>query len=273
MVARLEDLPVGMLHPCLLDNFQPGEDMVWIPRAGVGTADFFWVRGKFGEIVSRLAAGEIRASDLSSDNRAVLQLAGVLIDGRAGKFERPQRNLESAAMQFQDAGYAPVVGLVHPLHVAALRKYYRKLIRRGALKRGDSQSDRYIAHNERVAKLFHHQLTPAISAIVGEPVKPSYVYSASYQSGARLEKHVDREQCEFSLTFCLDYSPEPCVHTPWPLQLHTGASMVTVYQGLGDGLVYRGRVIPHSRETLPRGHTSTSVFFHYVREDFEGPLD
>jgi hypothetical protein len=275
IVARLEDLPVGMLHPSLLDNFQPGEDMVWIPRAGVAMTDFFWLRTKLGESISRLTAGEIRASDLSSDKRAVLQLAGVLIDGRgpAGNLEEQQQNLRSSAVQFQQRGYAPVAGLVHPLHVAALRKYYRKLIRRGALKRGDSQSDRYIAHNERVAKLFHHQLTPAISAIVGEAVKPSYVYAASYQSGARLEKHVDREQCEFSLTFCLDYSPEPCLHTPWPIELHTGSSVVTVYQGLGDGLVYRGRVIPHSRETLPRGHTSTSVFFHYVREDFEGPLD
>jgi hypothetical protein len=30
--------------------------------------------------------------------------------------------------------------------------------------------------------------------------------------------------------------------------------------------------LPHSREPLPEGHTSTSIFFHYVREDFVGSL-
>jgi hypothetical protein len=130
-----------------------------------------------------------------------------------------------------------------------------------------------VAHNESVARFFHHQLTAAVTAIVGEPVKPSYVYTASYQGGAKLERHTDREQCEFSITFCLDYSPEPPLATSWPLRLHPQSGMVTVYQAIGDALVYRGRDLPHSRETLCQGQTSTSIFFHYVPQSFSGPLD
>jgi hypothetical protein len=48
---------------------------------------------------------------------------------------------------------------------------------------------------------------------------------------------------------------------------------VTVFQAIGDALLYRGRELPHSRDALPEGHTSTSIFFHYVREDFAGSLD
>jgi hypothetical protein len=139
---------------------------------------------------------------------------------------------------------------------------------------GDEQSSlRYVAHNECVARYFHHQMTRAVAAIVGQPIKPSYVYLASYLGGAELKKHRDREQCEFSVTLCLDYSPEPKLATPWPIRLDTSEGTVTAYQALGDGLVYRGTKVPHYRDALAEGHTSTSIFFHYVAEDFSGPLN
>ena len=90
-------------------------------------------------------------------------------------------------------------------------------------------------------------------------------------SGAELKKHTDREQCEFSVTLCLDFSPEPKLATPWPIQLDTSAGTVAAYQALGDGLVYRGTRVPHYRCVAP-GHTSTSLFFHYVPVDFQDRL-
>ncbi len=119
----------------------------------------------------------------------------------------------------------------------------------------------------RSAELFHQR------DIVGEPVIPSYVYAASYLSGAVLKKHIDREQCEFSVTVCLDFSPEPRGETSWPIRLDTVHGTVTVYQELGDGLVYRGPRVPHYRDILPNGQTSTSIFFHYVPACFTGSLD
>lgn len=164
--------------------------------------------------------------------------------------------------------------MIHPFHVAALRRYYRHRVRTGGMVLGDGQSSRrYVAHNDGVARFFQHQLTAAMSAVAGEAVKPSYVYVASYQGGARLDVHTDRVQCEFSITFCLDYAPEPQLATPWPLKLHTKSGIVTVYQAIGDALLYRGRSVPHSRDTLRQGQTSTSIFFHYVREGFSGTLD
>jgi hypothetical protein len=175
---------------------------------------------------------------------------------------------------FRERGYAPASDLIHPFHIAALRRYYRQMIRSGAMELGDGQSSRrYVAHNDNVARFFHRQLAPTVAAIAGEPIKPSYVYVASYQPGAVLAKHTDREQCEFSITLCIDYSPEPVRETPWPLQLHTPSATVTVFQAIGDALLYRGCELPHSRGPLPAGHTSTSIFFHYVRESFDGPLD
>jgi hypothetical protein len=147
------------------------------------------------------------------------------------------------------------------------------MIRRGMIRLGDQQSSRrFVAHNESVARFFHHQIANTVSAIAGEAVKPSYVYLASYQSGAELKKHTDREQCEFSVTFCLDFSPEPRRETSWPIRLATSKAKVTVFQSLGDGLVYRGTRVPHYRDPLPANQTSTSIFFHYVPVNFAGPL-
>jgi len=108
---------------------------------------------------------------------------------------------------------------------------------------------------------------------VGEAIKPSYVYLGSYLSGAELKKHTDRKQCEFSVTLCLDFSPEPDLATSWPIRLDTLEGTVKVYQALGDGLVYQGTKMPHYRHRLAEGHTSTSIFFHYVPANFSGSLE
>jgi hypothetical protein len=55
--------------------------------------------------------------------------------------------------------------------------------------------------------------------------------------------------------------------------LQTSGGTVTVYQALGDGLAYRGTQLPHYRDRLGEGQTSTSIFFHYVTENFTGSLD
>jgi len=203
-------------------------------------------------------------------------MADILVsEGRngPGEVERGEMSKKAAAV-FREKGYAPLPGLIHPFHIAALRRYYRYLIRTGAIRLGDRQSARrYVAYNDPVARFFHQHITGTLSAVAGETLKPSYVYLASYLSGAELKKHVDREQCEFSITLCLDFSPEPALATPWPIQLETPTSKVAVCQSIGDGLAYRGTRLPHYRDKLGEGQTSTSIFFHYVAADFAGSLD
>jgi hypothetical protein len=181
--------------------------------------------------------------------------------------------LAEAARQYQERGYTVVANLIHPFQLSWLRRHYRRLVRMRQLPLGDGQSSRrYWAHNETIAAWFHRQLTPIVRAIARRPLKPSYVYSVSYCAAAELQEHTDREQCEVSISYCLDYSPEPDLHTPWPLRLHTSSGTTPILQAIGDGLVYAGARLPHSRMPLPRGHSSTSLLFHYVSEDFEGPL-
>jgi hypothetical protein len=260
----------------LLTNLNLQGTVAWVRDAAMKSLQPFWLGPRIEGVVSRLRAGEPAPAWVPADVRIVLARAGILITADHVERRRAEwvEAVRKSSRQFQEKGYVPLGNLIHPYHLAALRRYYRHAIRRGAIRLGDEQSSRrYVAHNESVARFFHYQIANAVAAVAGEAIKPSYVYLASYLSGAELKKHTDREQCEFSVTLCLDFSPEPDLATSWPIRLDTGKGSVAVYQALGDGLVYRGTKVPHYRGVLPQGYTSTSIFFHYVPANFSGPLN
>jgi hypothetical protein len=253
----------------LLSRFALQGTMAWVRESEGGSLLPFWLGPRYEAFLAGLGPGEEVPWSVPTSARNVLAAAGIFIGE-----DRDERVAGGAAAHFQEKGYAPLGNLIHPFHVAALRRYYRYLLRTGEITLGDKQSNRrYVAHNEPVARFFHHQIGKKLSVVAGLKLKPSYVYMASYLSGAELKKHTDREQCEYSVTLCLDFSPEPELTTPWPIRLDTPTGTVTVYQALGDGLAYRGTRLPHYRSKLGKGQTSTSIFFHYVSEDFAGSLE
>ncbi len=260
----------------LLAGFTLQGTLAWVRNPATGNLLPFWLGPLLEGVVQALRPDEPVASSVPDNARSLLAAANILIqDDRTGQRVRQREEIVSkASALFREKGYAPLGNLIHPFHIAALRRYYRYLIRTGAIRLGDGQSPRrYVAYNEPVARFFHRDIAATLSAVAGETLKPSYVYMASYLSGAELKKHTDREQCEFSVTLCLDFSPEPILETPWPIQLDTPAGTATVFQALGDGLAYRGTRLPHYRSPLAEGQTSTSIFFHYVGIDFAGSLD
>lgn len=268
-----EDLAASVPH---VDNFALQGNVIWLKDPGSQMIQPFWLDNDQAAHIQGLKPGDPIPSSFKLHALRKMVMAGMAVPEDFFERRRQQWNqmIATTSKLYLEKLYSPLRAVLHPFHVAGLRRYFRHLIRKGALRLGDSQSSRrFIAHNESVLRFFHQQLTATVCAVAGEKVKPSYVYLGAYQGGATLEKHTDREQCDFSLTFCLDYSPEPKLATPWPIQLHTASGTVTVFQAIGDGLFYRGCRVPHSREALPEGHSSTSIFFHYVREDFCGPLD
>lgn len=259
----------------LISGFALQGTTAWVRNCSGGLLPF-WLGPKLVQVVRQLRPGEPVASSLPADLQALLYAAEILLpeDRDILRSNQSEELIRKAGVEFREKGYAPLGGLIHPFHIAGLRRYYRQRIRTGKLQLGDRQSDRrYVDYNDPVARFFHHQITGRLSKIAGESLKPSYVYLASYLSGAELKKHTDREQCDYSVTLCLDYSPEPTLATPWPIQLQTPTGTVAVYQAIGDGLAYRGMRLPHYRGKLQEGQTSTSIFFHYVRQDFAGSLE
>ena len=260
----------------LLSAFAMQGTIAWLRDENTSSLIPFWLGPGFEAVVRQLSVGEPVSASVPASMRSILQRAGILVSADYNCDRKAERELglKRASDLFRRRGYAPLRGLIHPFHIAALRRYCRHRIRTGTIPLGDGQSPRrYVSYNDPVARFFHRQIATKLSAVAGERVKPSYVYLASYLAGAELKKHVDREQCEYSITFCLDFSPEPALGTPWPICLDTPTGKVKVYQAMGDGLAYRGTRLPHYRSRLADGRTSTSIFFHYVAEDFRGSLD
>jgi len=271
-----DELPCELdLQRELLSGFALQGTIAWVRDPQRGHMPF-WLGPKLERILRELNPNAPLPASVPASVRTVLAAANLLASEEKTGAQTKQRReaIAKAATQFDEKGYAPLRELIHPFHIAALRRYYRHQIRTGAIPLGDRQSSRrYAIHNDPVARFFHHQIAATLSEVAGQSLKPSYVYLASYLSGAALKKHTDREQCEFSITLCLDYSPEPALATPWPIHLDTPAGTVTVYQALGDGLAYRGTQLPHYRGTLREGANSTSIFFHYVAANFPGSLN
>lgn len=269
--------PPGWVTECypLPRKLRSDMDLVWVWDPGVRMARPFWSGPRFRDSISHLKPGE-PVRGLSRHARAVMSFSGALVnpEDEAKRLARWEQVRAKSSRLFRARGYAPVSGLIHPFQLGSLRRYYRYLLRTGGMRLGDSGSARrYVAHNESVAAFFHHRLAAFVSELAGTPVKPSYVYVAAYQDGADLPIHTDRVQCEYSITMLIDATPEPSEKPDWPLCLVAGGEHVSIRQNLGDGLFYRGRDIPHYRNRLPDGATSTSIFFHYVDQDFAGSLD
>jgi hypothetical protein len=220
------------------------------------------------DLLRRLVPGA-EPPPLDAHTETTLIDAGILVaEGAASGALLP-----AARASFAAEGFAVVPDVLHPYEVAAVRRYVRAHIRTGAFPLGDPKvTRRHHAHNEPLLRDLQERLLGLVTAVVGVPIKPSYVYLSAYTAGSILPPHRDRPQCEYSLTLQVDYTPEPALEAGWPLRLALPNAELTVFQSLGDGLVFAGREHEHFRDRLPAGHTSTTVLAHFVDATFEGSL-
>lgn len=115
--------------------------------------------------------------------------------------------------------------------------------------------------HEVMFETLHERIWPAVEAIVGEELIPTYSYARVYANGNVLEKHTDRPACEVSMTVQLGRSH----HYAWPI--HMGGMRFDLAEG--DGVIYRGCDVEHWRDRCdgPDGYISGQAFFHFVRRN------
>ena len=124
-------------------------------------------------------------------------------------------------------------------------------------------------------------LTPAMEAVTGLRLVPTYDYFRIYREGDICRIHRDRPACEHSLSMTLDYSDD----APWPLEVgiagEAGPQDIftddfgaepsrSLAMGVGDAVAYRGVEHRHGR-TMPNPNGwSAHLFLHWV--DPDGPF-
>jgi len=107
-------------------------------------------------------------------------------------------------------------------------------------------------------------LLPKMEKIVKEKLFPTYSYARVYRNGSILKDHVDRPSCEISVSIQLA-AVGVKNENGWGITM--GDEIL--YLADGDGVVYNGIKVRHSRDELfcePNGF-QTQVFCHYVKAD------
>jgi hypothetical protein len=94
---------------------------------------------------------------------------------------------------------------------------------------------------------------------IGEELLPTYNYCRIYKKGETLEKHVDRESCEISITVTLDYPL-----SPWSFWARESDNNIEMSLVKGDACIYKGCEVLHWRDELTHQSWQTQAFFHYV---------
>ena len=124
-------------------------------------------------------------------------------------------------------------------------------------------------------------LTPAMEAVTGQKLVPTYDYFRIYREGDICRVHRDRAACQHSLSLTLDYSDD----VPWPLEVGAAGeagpqdlftddfgpeASAALSMAVGDAVAYRGVDHRHGR-TIPNPNAwSAHLFLHWV--DPDGPF-
>jgi len=182
--------------------------------------------------------------------------------------------------------------IVPPFVLRSVAHCFQNLRENGNLHLGDHQSKRYSAYNSRSGRSLHYQLVDLMRRVVVHNLHPTYSFFGGYVGGATLPPHSDKPQCEFTVSLTLQQFPEEVV--PWAVSLGKrpkfdrddefgGNSnemlppddeIVDAYLYPGDCLLFMGRHLVHFRRTtLPVDQSLNQIFFHHVRDGWDGIYD
>jgi hypothetical protein len=201
-----------------------------------------------------------------------------LTEFREAFWEMPYSRLPS----MDGAGFSLCRGILSRRILDAYRCHLRGIVgMQRTIGRGSAEPHRTLLRDEPGANELHRYLSHAISnhRMVQDfdrdtiEAKPSYCIVATYPRGASLPKHVDRPQCDFTMSVLVDYDGlADGDDAPWPLELDLpdGTTHAATW-GAGDGLLYRGADLPHARGPLPAA-SATYLFFHWVLPSHKGRL-
>lgn len=124
----------------------------------------------------------------------------------------------------------------------------------------------YIHRDDMVFDTLLDKMCPVFCEITGKNLVPTYAFCRIYLKGQKLEKHTDRQSCEYSATLTLGYKSEKEL---WPIFLkNSNGEKIKVPIEIGDALLYKGQEQLHWRKPF-KGDHHIQLFLHYV--DNDGP--
>ncbi|HEV2802525.1 MAG TPA: hypothetical protein VGW12_18785 [Pyrinomonadaceae bacterium] len=248
-----------------LDHFSPRRPVAWVEDAATKALAPYWLGREETRACKELAAGNITPAGLDAHLAAHLAEARILIEPHA-EAERARAWEHACAdlrRDLQVEQHAVLRKIIHPLQLAALRRYFRALDAAGRLK---ASSNKHYAHrrrsvyDEETARFVQQQINALVSRITPAPVRASHCQVSVYQPGAFLRRHKDQPQYVWNLSLVLDAEPETEQEAAWPICIETEGRTREVRLEIGDAVLYRGSELTHWRDVLPDDQSVTLLF-------------
>jgi hypothetical protein len=115
----------------------------------------------------------------------------------------------------------------------------------------------YCIHSPEATNYLLEKLAPKIAEVVRFPLLPSYSYVQIYRKGGMLPLHVDRPECEVTVTITLDYDAKAL----WPLYL-LNENVIAATLDKGDAFLFAATKFLHGRRAF-EGESWTQATLHY----------
>ena len=168
---------------------------------------------------------------------------------------------------YEEKGFEIKRGFIPPFFAQYLRNYFDLLNRNGQVpNKGDAQVAKSVGiYGDPAFDTLMLMCQSMVEEIVGKKLLPTYTYARIYFNGADLLPHLDRDECEHSVSLSLGGSADAL----WPLWFkkeEAEPEYAAMYEG--DAVVYQGNKVHHWRDAF-EGETQFQIFMHYVEADGE----
>lgn len=149
-----------------------------------------------------------------------------------------------------------------------LRVYFETLSNNNQCENGDAQvGNSHCIYGDPAFDTLMLMSTSMISGAIQKELLPTYTYARIYLNGSDLLPHIDREECEHSVSICLGGEYDAL----WPIwmlnkEVHKTPQMCVL--DIGDAIVYKGNKVHHWRDRF-EGTKHFQLFMHYVEKEGE----
>ena len=167
---------------------------------------------------------------------------------------------------YDQHGFLVLRNFIPNFFTVFLREYFDTLRKNEKLEGGDPQvSLSQCVYGDPCYDTFMLMSTELISGAIGVELSPTYTYGRIYYTGSELLPHIDREECEHSVTLFLGGEFDKT----WPIwmmnkEIHKQPQMCALNPG--DAVVYKGNKVHHWRDGF-EGTSHYQLFMHYVEKD------
>ena len=161
-------------------------------------------------------------------------------------------------------GYKVVKNFIAPSFADYLKNYFTVIAENGHCVRGDDQApNSYCIYGAPAFDTLMLMTSPIVEEHLYKKVIPQYTYARIYFKNSILEEHIDRPECEISVTISLGGE----YNNLWPICIKDYEDNTNCIElDRGDAMIYYGRDLKHWRNNF-NGVSQYQIFSHYVYAD------